>query len=72
MNHKAECKTVIDLSCKACTGKTWSDKSLLLQIESILEGIDQCETDYLEGWWETDEGARYGSRKLEEIRNLFN
>jgi len=38
------------------------------KIEKILNGIDKCETDSINGWWGTSEGAEFGSKKLEEIK----
>lgn len=44
-------------------------KTLLEQIEEILDGIDR--TEQHEGWWETSVGEEFGKTKLEEIRKLL-
>lgn len=41
--------------------------NIIEQIKQILDGIDRTETDSPEGWWETSEGAQFGSRKLAEV-----
>lgn len=41
--------------------------NIIEQIKLILYGIDRTETDSPEGWWETSDGAQFGTRKLEEI-----
>ena len=45
-------------------------EELLLKLEKILYGIDTCETEDDNGWWETDTGASFGRRKLNQIRKL--
>ena len=48
------------------------DKGLLfLRIKKILEGIDQEETESDKGYWETSTGAKFGAKKLEEIKKLI-
>lgn len=37
------------------------------KIKEILNGIDDCETDSDDGWWETGTGAAFGKQKLNEI-----
>lgn len=46
-------------------------KQILKEIEIILAGIDEEETDTERGWWETSEGAAFGKSKLNKIRKLF-
>jgi len=41
------------------------------QINSILDGIDRTELDNNPGWWETSDGASFGSLKLKQIMALF-
>lgn len=36
-------------------------------VERVLHGIDQQETDDVDGWWETSAGARFGAIKKAEI-----
>ena len=36
-------------------------------VETVLSGIDKCEIDSHNGWWETDEGAKFGAEKKEEL-----
>ena len=37
------------------------------QVETILYGIDQLESECEQGWWETSFGAEYGAEKLQEL-----
>lgn len=48
-----------------------ADNSTLGWIEEILDGIDREQGNEDEGWWETSVGAKFGSDKLGEIRELF-
>lgn len=41
------------------------------QLRSILQGIDQCEYENDNGWWETATGAGFGARKLAEVEALI-
>ena len=41
------------------------------QIAKILDGIDKDECFHDEGWWETCTGADFGTKKLAEIKELF-
>ena len=41
--------------------------NLVLQIRELLKGIDECEIDTDDGWWETSVGAEFGRKKLEEL-----
>jgi len=44
------------------------DKDKLIQhIKAILSGIDECETDSDDGWWETSKGSEFGFNKLEDV-----
>jgi len=43
----------------------------LQEIEEILLGIDETETQSEEGWWETSTGADFGKQRLAMIRELF-
>jgi hypothetical protein len=42
----------------------------LQELNTILDGIDRCQTDQPEGWWETSTGAEFGARKLAEVKTL--
>lgn len=42
-----------------------------IELESILAGIDKEETNDDTGWWKTSKGARFGTRKLEEVKVLI-
>lgn len=44
---------------------------LITRIELLLSGIDQTETDSLNGWWETSAGAEFGSMKLAGLKELI-
>lgn len=48
-------------------------EALLLfeQISQILKGIDEEETDSIDGWWETERGAELGRHKLAALRRLI-
>lgn len=37
------------------------------KVKEILKGIDVTETDSELGWWETSDGANFGSQKLQEL-----
>jgi hypothetical protein len=39
-----------------------------MSITKILEGIDRCEVDHTDGWWETSSGAAFGRLKLVEAQ----
>jgi hypothetical protein len=39
-----------------------------MSISKILEGIDRCEIDHADGWWETSSGATFGREKLIEAQ----
>jgi Protein of unknown function (DUF551) len=39
-----------------------------MSITKILQGIDRCEVEYTDGWWETSTGAEFGLLKLAEAR----
>jgi hypothetical protein len=41
------------------------------QIAKILDGIDKDECADRTGWWETDVGAKFGTKVLAEIKALF-
>ena len=41
--------------------------NLVLQIRELLKGIDECEIDTDDGWWETSVGVEFGRKKLEEL-----
>jgi len=43
----------------------------LKEIEEILRGIDDEETQSEDGWWETEAGADFGKQRLDLIRELF-
>lgn len=38
---------------------------------ALLKGIDYCETDADDGWWETSYQAEFGKQKLDAIRALI-
>jgi len=38
--------------------------------DTILHGIDCCEVNVEEGWWETSTGEEFGSAKLKEMQKL--
>lgn len=40
-------------------------------IDNVLEGIDQEESVSKNGWWETSDGAEFGKRKANELKNLI-
>ena len=42
-----------------------------VDLDRILIGIDKCETDVDEGWWETSVGAEFGAGKLAEVKAAF-
>jgi hypothetical protein len=42
--------------------------SKAMSISKILEGIDRCEVDHADGWWETSSGATFGRKKLIEAQ----
>lgn len=44
---------------------------LVERVEKILEGIDQEETTYKLGWWETSTGAEFGKKKLSDLIQLL-
>ena len=46
-------------------------KEILKQILIILDGIDKTEIEKSNGWWETSNGATFGSKCLEKIKRLF-
>lgn len=37
-------------------------------IADILKGIDRCDDEYTDGWWETSSGAIFGRNKLIEAQ----
>ena len=41
------------------------------QIKKELKGIDETETDSIDGWWETSTGAEFGATKLKELLALL-
>lgn len=41
------------------------------KVRAILAGIDKCEVDDDEGWWETSTGAGFGAHKLAEVEALL-
>lgn len=43
----------------------------LERIRIILKGIDQCEADDKDGWWETSTGAEFGAKRLVEVEDLI-
>ena len=46
---------------------------LIKYIDSLLEGIDETETDSEKGWWETTSGAEFGEKKrIEILRGIRN
>jgi len=46
---------------------------LIKYIDSLLEGIDETETDSEKGWWETTPGAEFGEKKrIEILRGIRN
>lgn len=40
-------------------------------IKAELKGIDQTETESLDGWWETSIGAEFGAKKLQHVIGLL-
>jgi hypothetical protein len=44
--------------------------SVVEQIKELLKGIDETETDSIDGWWETSDGAKFGAEKLKELLAL--
>lgn len=44
---------------------------LIAEVEQILKGIDRCEVDDEDGWWETTGGAEFGAAKLKELKELI-
>ena len=40
------------------------------EAKAILKGIDECETDSKDGWWETGTGAEFGESILNKIDRL--
>ena len=61
---------VLTFSKKNYLGKRLTDP-LLRKVLSILNGIDKCELFFPTGWWETSEGAEFGRKKIELIKNAF-
>lgn len=45
--------------------------SAVERIKEILKGIDETETESIQGWWETSTGAKFGAEKLSAILKLF-
>jgi hypothetical protein len=44
---------------------------LISEIKKTLDGIDQDECEYDNGWWETSYGAEFGKNKLDELIKLI-
>ena len=44
---------------------------LITRINILLNGIDQTETDSINGWWETSAGAEFGAMKLAALLELI-
>lgn len=44
--------------------------SIIDKIKELLKGIDETETDSVDGWWETSTGAAFGAEKLKELLAL--
>ena len=42
-------------------------KAIRKTVDVILAGIDECEIDSPEGWWETSKGAEFGAAKKQEL-----
>ena len=42
----------------------------LTSLRELLKGIDKCETDDADGWWETSTGAEFGAKKLAELEAI--
>lgn len=47
-----------------------SSVDLIEQIKELLKGIDETEIDSIDGWWETSDGAKFGTEKLNELLTL--
>ena len=45
--------------------------NLIDKIKEALKGIDETETDSIDGWWETSTGAKFGAAKLKELLALI-
>jgi hypothetical protein len=48
------------------------EAELIDKIKHILKGINESEIDSKHGWWETDCGAEFGQKKLDEIIKAIN
>jgi hypothetical protein len=52
-----------------CYDRGMSDP--ILELRKVLSGIDRCEHDADDGWWETSAAAEFGRAKLAEVEALF-
>ena len=41
-------------------------------LTEILKGIDKDQSESVDGWWQTTDGAEFGSKKLKEIEQYAN
>ena len=42
-------------------------RELINKIREILKGIDECECEHKDGWWETSSCESFGAEKLAEV-----